>query len=124
MTRVKADIGYVSKNLFCEQTLNKKFRKFLIYNDEEKYTLRFRAKVVEKSAVSGNMKGKARKHGIQASQIRAWRRNTDFTLEQAEKYPKKLSLNKCPKLENEDLEIQVYNLGIGTTGGRIGSFQD
>ena len=75
---------------------------------KKNYTLHFKAKVVDVVAVSENVKGTVRKHGIQASQIIACRRNTDLILEQAEKSPKKFTFDNGPKLQNKDLEIQVY----------------
>ena len=63
---------------------------------KKNYTFRFEAKVVEEPAVSGNVKDTARKHGIQASQIREWRRNIDLILEQVET-PKKINSEEDSK---------------------------
>ena len=73
------------------------------------FKLSLKAKIVKEAEDSGNLRQTARRYKIQPVQIRIWRKNIEEITLLSEKSPKKLTLNKGKKSNNQELENEVYS---------------
>ena len=64
---------------------------------------------MKKSQKSGNLKRTVRKYDVQPCQIREWRKNIQEIERLAMLNPKELNTNKAWKVENAELEENIYS---------------
>ena len=74
-----------------------------------KTTLVKKLLAVEEAELTGNVRKTARKFKVQPSQIRRWRRDLQKIKEKNDESPKKLTVNSGRKVQNEDLEKNLYD---------------